>query len=400
MITADKNMNSDLIDRVQVLRKLFQKNAKKIDLTAEFPSENLLALKESGFMGLNVPTQYGGFGLGINEVAEVSKLFANDCLSTAIIWGMHCQQVATIVDNANESFKNEFLPKIITGAKYIGSVTTEENTGGHLFKLVSSISRVTNESFYLDRFAPICTGGKYCDAYLITMKKSEEQKETEVLMIYADKEMLDIEEVHKPNLMGMRGTHSVSLNLKGVLAQRNILNIKSDFKILALRTLIPYGHLIWAASWLGALQGVFDRTIKEIFRNPVNRKCFNLKSEIFLEKTARVKLAIQIVENFLESCLNEYVTSVNKQDFDNLYGPAFQIKINNLKIVSSEQLFAAVHSLIDIVGLKFGYSTDPEVPIERVFRDLRAASLMYNNNRLLTANGALTILGASNFTFA
>ena len=72
--------------------------------------------------------------------------------------------------------------------------------------------------------------------------------------------------------------------------------------------------------------------------------------------------------------------------------PPIQLRLNALKIFSSERSFAVVDELVQLVGLRYGYIRDAPFPLERLFRDLRSASLNYANDRLLLANGALALL--------
>jgi hypothetical protein len=51
-----------------------------------------------------------------------------------------------------------------------------------------------------------------------------------------------------------------------------------------------------------------------------------------------------------------------------------------------------VDGLMEVAGLATGYRRTPESPLERIFRDLRSASLMYSNDRLLLASGRLGLL--------
>ena len=78
----------------------------------------------------------------------------------------------------------------------------------------------------------------------------------------------------------------------------------------------------------------------------------------------------------------------------------FQILVNNVKIMVAEQTFAAVNELMEAAGMQHGYCRGGPIPVERAFRDLRAASLMYGNERLLQASGRLALMdrAVSSFT--
>jgi acyl-CoA dehydrogenase len=77
---------------------------------------------------------------------------------------------------------------------------------------------------------------------------------------------------------------------------------------------------------------------------------------------------------------------------DDLEAVPMQLRLNGLKILASERCFEAVNTLIQLVGLRHGYLRNAQIPLERLFRDLRSASLNYANERLLLANGALTLV--------
>src|SRR5260370_29257318 len=76
----------------------------------------------------------------------------------------------------------------------------------------------------------------------------------------------------------------------------------------------------------------------------------------------------------------------------NFYAAPFQIHINTLKILAAELPFQAVDELIQLLGMRYGYMRNKRAPLERIFRDLRSASLMYSNDRLLIANGKLALV--------
>ena len=58
----------------------------------------------------------------------------------------------------------------------------------------------------------------------------------------------------------------------------------------------------------------------------------------------------------------------------------------------SRLAFELVDRLVDLCGLAQGYMKNTALDVERVFRDLRSATLMYHNDRLLGANGKLILV--------
>jgi len=68
------------------------------------------------------------------------------------------------------------------------------------------------------------------------------------------------------------------------------------------------------------------------------------------------------------------------------------ISLNNVKIAASRLAFEVVDRLIELCGLAQGYMKNTALDLERVFRDLRSATLMYHNDRLLGTNGKLILV--------
>ncbi|MEE6146316.1 acyl-CoA dehydrogenase family protein [Bacillus cereus] len=372
---------------------ILDKHAVTVDKEACFPEESLMALKESGLMGMLVPKEYSGNGASITSLSTVAQILAGSCLSTSMIWAMHCQQVATIINHADEMLKQQVLPNIAQG-DFVASVTSEYNKGGHLLTANSALEKI-DDLFQLDRQAPIVTGGAYGDYYLVTMRADEESHKSEVklVLVKRDEAEIDIDKI-KWDSLGMRGTQSVSLKLSSCIKEVQIINKIEKFQTIAQKTMIPIGHIAWVSCWLGATKSVFSKVLKAI-RHPKTRpNTLDLKSELFLEKLARIRIKIDTVDTYLNQILYDYNQYLNNFSIEisNQDNRNFNIKINTLKIIGSEYLYEAVNELIDLIGLSIGYLRNDFAPLERTLRDLRSASLMYNNYRLLTANGKLALL--------
>ncbi len=361
------------------------------DQEKRFPEENLALLKASGLMGLLIPCAFGGMGGDAEDMMYVARKFGAACLTTSVIWAMHCQQIAVLVNHTCEEYREDILRKIATESYYVGSVTTEEKKGGHLLTAFSALQ--TKESaIVLERIAPIITGGPYCDAYLITMKSAGDAPDSDVKLVYAERHEGDFTQLSEWSAMGMRGTSSVRMKISISSDKLRLINPRQDFREIAVESMIPVGHIAWASGWLGAATATYNQMIG-IFRNPDKRKAFDLGSDLLLEKLGRIRMDIDVVTVFTESVVTSYVELVSSAEKrGELYLNPFQLKINSLKVMSSEVLFNVVHKIVDVLGLRYGYMTDAELPVERTFRDLRAGSLMYHNDRLLIVNGKLSLL--------
>lgn len=371
----------------------FARSAAEVDEAGVFPAAQVRRLRETGLLGLLVPPAHGGPGFGVPDMVEVALRLGAACTSTAMIWAMHCQQVATLVRHGGPALRARVLPAVAAGDCLIASITTESGKGGHLLSALASLEPAGDDApgsgLDLVRDAPVVTGGMDADGYLVTMRTTPESPPTDVSLAYVAREQAEIEARSGWETLGMRGTASAGLRLSARIPEDQLVGGPGGFRDAAVATLIPVGHLAWSAVWLGAAQGAL-RYYVGVLRDPGQRGA-QAGSDLAAHHLARVRLRLDTVSAYLWQCVREY-QALGDAPPERYGDVAFQIRINNLKVLASEDAFEAVNDLIGVAGLRHGYLRTRGNPLERAFRDLRAASLMYANDRLLVANGKLALL--------
>lgn len=374
-----------LTARTTAVLPVLRKQARVIDDEACFPEAGLTALRDSGLLGLMVPGNCGGLGGSLRDLTATAETLAGECLSTAMIWAMHCQQVITLAQHAAPELRASLLPRIAAGEVYVASVTSEAGKGGHLLTAQAPLRRDGDGSLQILRDAPIVTGGMHADGFLITMRDRPEASPQMVSLVYADRHDLSVQASGSWNPMGMRGTHSVALHLAGRVPSCQLIGAPGGFERIAVSTFAPAGHLAWAACWLGAARSAF-RSVIELLRSKSGRRGLDVRSELLRIRLARARLDLDAVAALLAQVIRDVETAPD-------YPAAIpiQLRLNALKIFAAERTFAVVDTLVDLTGLRYGYLRDAPIPLERLYRDLRSASLNYSNDRLLLANGALSM---------
>ncbi len=101
------------------------------DTSHEFPWEFYDAVKDAGWLGLTIPEEYGGGGLGVTEAAlveyEISASGAGmgGCSAVHIgIFGFH-----PVIEHGSESLKRRFLPQAASGELHVSFAVTEPDAG-------------------------------------------------------------------------------------------------------------------------------------------------------------------------------------------------------------------------------------------------------------------------------
>ena len=101
------------------------------DASHEFPWEFYNAVAAGGWLGLTVPEQYGGGGLGVTEAAIVEREIA---ASGAGMGGCSAVHIGIfgfepIIHHGSEEMKKKYLPRVVTGELHTSFAVTEPDAG-------------------------------------------------------------------------------------------------------------------------------------------------------------------------------------------------------------------------------------------------------------------------------
>jgi alkylation response protein AidB-like acyl-CoA dehydrogenase len=90
----DQGSGAGLLATAHTLGQQFAARAAENDEQDRFVAENYAALKAQGLVTAGVPRELGGGGATIPELAEMLRILAHHCSSTALAFAMHTHQVA------------------------------------------------------------------------------------------------------------------------------------------------------------------------------------------------------------------------------------------------------------------------------------------------------------------
>ena len=99
-------------------------------MDGSFPWENIRKLADLGILGMAVPQEYGGSGMGVLDTALVLEEIAKVCYVTAMaVLGEVGTQTRVIAAYAPESIKRRLLPGVCTGECILAICMTEPHAG-------------------------------------------------------------------------------------------------------------------------------------------------------------------------------------------------------------------------------------------------------------------------------
>src|ERR1700741_1358474 len=99
-------------------------------MDGSFPWENIRKLADLGILGMAVPAEYGGSGMGVLDTALVLEEIAKGCYVTAMaVLGEVGSQTRGIATYAPESITQPLLPAVCIGESILAICMPEPHAG-------------------------------------------------------------------------------------------------------------------------------------------------------------------------------------------------------------------------------------------------------------------------------
>ncbi len=376
----------ELLRRVHAVgRDVLAVHASDVDRQARFPVESITAMKEAKLLSAYVPVEYGGMGLNMIETARLCEAMGQYCGSSAMIYAMHCIQVACVVHHAQQSaYFRRYLRDLVTEQRLMASATTEIGTGGDLRSSVCAIE-VSGDCFTLTKKAPVISYGEYSDDILVTCRRSPDAPASEQVQVMVRRGEYTAEPLSTWDTMGFRGTCSSGFTLTSHGSTDQILPTPFD-EILS-QTMHPYSHIVWGALWTGIAADAVNQA--RAFVRAEARKTPG-ETPISAIRLAEVDLVLQEMRHNVYSLAREYHELLSNDSRESIHGFGFSIRTNNLKLSCSQRIVEIVGQALLICGIQ-GYRNDSKFSLSRHLRDSYGAALMVNNDRITKLNATMLL---------
>jgi acyl-CoA dehydrogenase len=174
------------------------------DRSGGFPEDFYRAVAESGWLGIAMPQQYGGAGLGITEAALMMQAVAESGagFSGAAALHMNIFGLNPVVVLGSDEQKKRWLPALIRGEQKACFAVTEPDAGLNTAKLATSARRKGGHYFLRGQKIWISTA-QVADKMLILARTAAAQaggKPTDGLSLFytdLDRRYVEVREIEK-----------------------------------------------------------------------------------------------------------------------------------------------------------------------------------------------------------
>jgi butyryl-CoA dehydrogenase len=185
------------------------KIAEEIERTGEPPSHELLRqYSEMGFLGINIPTEYGGMGLGNIEALIVLEEFGKCSSAVAFPVFESCVGPIRAIERfAGADLKARVVPRVCRGELMVAVSMSEPQAGSALTDLTTR-GEVRGDQIILNGTKRWCSGGDHADGYVVYCRLSDEPGARGIGAVYVERGTPGMTFGKQEHLMGFRGVPS------------------------------------------------------------------------------------------------------------------------------------------------------------------------------------------------
>ena len=232
--------------------------AAEIDRSNEFPRDLWPALGEQGLLGVTVPEEFGGAGLGYLAHVIVMEEISRASGSVGLSYGAHSNLcVNQLRLNGNDAQRARYLPKLISG-EHVGALAMSEPGAGS--DVVSMQLRATRsgDGFLLNGRKMWITNGPDADVFVIYGKTDPSAGARGITAFIVERGARGFSTAQKLDKLGMRGSGTCELVFDDCeVPAHNVLGSENG-GVRVLMSGLDYERVVLAGGSLGLMAAALD----------------------------------------------------------------------------------------------------------------------------------------------
>ena len=227
-----------------------------------FPIDLFHQMGEQGFLGVLVPENYGGSGLGYQEyitvIEEISKVCGSIGLSVAAHNSLCTNHILTF---GNAEQKSKYLPLLATG-QWIGAWgLTEPNTGSDAMRMQCTATR-DGDHFVLNGTKSWITHGKSGHVAVVIARSGELLDSRGMTAFVIERGTPGFLSGKKENKLGMRASETAEMVFDHCrVHESQVLGVEGEGFIQSMK-ILDGGRISIAALSLGIAKGAYEASVK------------------------------------------------------------------------------------------------------------------------------------------
>ena len=335
-------------------------NVMKWDESQFFPKELFKKAGEFGFMGILVPENLGGSGLGYQEyvtiIEEISKVDPSIGLSVAAHNSLCTDHILSF---GNDNQKNKWIPKLASG-QHLGAWGLTENNSGSDASGMSSTAVKKGDDWVLNGTKNFITHGISGDIAVAVFRTGEKGTKRNATAFVIERGTKGFNAGKKENKLGMRASETAEMIFDNcIISDKNRLGEVGEGFIQSMK-ILDGGRISIAALSLGISKGAFNASLKYSKERVQFGKPISSFQGISF-KLAEMATEIEASELLIRKASHE----------KNMIRPMTKLSAM-CKMYASEVCVKISNEAVQIHG---GYGFIKDFPVEKFLRDSKLCTI-------------------------
>ena len=356
---------SDLTQQVATTTKDFvqqhiSQNVMQWDEDQFFPVALFKEMGKLGLMGILVPEQYGGAGLGYFEYNAIIQEVAKVCGSIGLSLAAHNSLCTNhILTFGNEVQKQKYLPKLST-AEFIGAWgLTEPNTGSDAGNMATTAVK-DGTNWLINGTKCWITHGKSGDVAVLICRTGEPRTKNNSTAFIIDRNTVGFTAGKKENKLGMRASETTEMIFDNcIISDEQRLGEVGEGFYQAMK-ILDGGRISIAALSVGIAKGAYEAALK------YSKERYQFDKPISSFQGISFKLADMATEIMAADLLVQQACDLKMR------GKKITKEGAIAKYYASEVAVKCATEAVQIFG---GYGYTKDFPVEKYYRDAKLCTI-------------------------
>jgi len=235
--------------------------AADIDRENDFPADLWRKFGDLGVLGITVPEEFGGAGMGYLEHVVAMEEISRASASVGLSYGAHSNLcVNQISRNASDAQKHRYLPGLIAGTAVGALAMSEPGAGSDVVSMRLRADR-RGDRYVLNGTKMWITNGPNADVLVVYAKTNPDEGARGITAFLIERDFPGFSTHQKLDKLGMRGSNTCELVFQDCeVPAQNVMGAEGG-GVKILMTGLDYERAVLAAGPLGIMQACMDAVV-------------------------------------------------------------------------------------------------------------------------------------------